>query len=106
MPLEKVPAFLKARPCSKKSDNNRFRVPIHFATNRFTSEVSASASIVLPCQAVGGCEGTGTRPDCLANRADKKIEGPLREKNPRKSRNSRRRSNDCGHCTGRSRQVC
>jgi len=38
MPLEKVPAFLKARSRSKKSDNNRFRVPIHFATNRFTSE--------------------------------------------------------------------
>ena len=35
MPLEKVPAFLKCHPCSKK---NCFRVPIYFATNRFTFE--------------------------------------------------------------------
>jgi len=31
-------------------------------------------------------EGTGTRPDYLANRADQKIEGPLGEKIARKSR--------------------
>ena len=37
-----------------------------------------------------GTEGTGTRPDYLANRADKKIEGPLEEKIAQKSRNSRR----------------
>jgi len=32
-------------------------------------------------------EGTGTRQDYLANRADKKIEGPLGKKIARKSRN-------------------
>jgi len=37
-----------------------------------------------------GTEGTGTRPDYLANRADKKNEGPLEEKIAQKSRNSRR----------------
>ena len=39
MPGEKIPAFLKShqwRP--KKYQNNRFRVPIHFATNCFTFE--------------------------------------------------------------------
>jgi len=38
MPWEKVLAFLKSHPCTKKPENNRFRVPIHFATNRFTFE--------------------------------------------------------------------
>jgi len=33
-------------------------------------------------------EGTGTRPDYLVNRADKKIEGPFGKKLARKSRNS------------------
>jgi len=38
MPLEKVLAFLKSLPCSKKLKNNRFRVPIQFATIRFSFE--------------------------------------------------------------------
>jgi len=33
-------------------------------------------------------EGTGTRPDYLVKRADKKIEGPFEEKFAQKSRNS------------------
>jgi len=37
-------------------------------------------------------EGTGTPPDYLVNRADKKIEGPLGKKIAPKSRNSRRMS--------------
>jgi len=38
MPWEKVLVFLKSHPCGQKLENNRFRVPIHFATNRFTFE--------------------------------------------------------------------
>ena len=34
----KVPAFQTFHPCGKKPENNRSRVPIHFATNRFTCE--------------------------------------------------------------------
>ena len=36
----------------------------------------------------GTSEGTGTRPDSLANRADQKNEGPHGKKSVRKSRNS------------------
>ena len=39
-------------------------------------------------------EGTGTRPDYLVNRADKKTEG-TREKSAQKSRNSRKVSGGC-----------
>ena len=38
MPREKVLAFLKSHPWVKKPENNRFRVPIHSETNRFTLE--------------------------------------------------------------------
>jgi len=35
MPWEKVLAFLKSHRVVQKPENNCFRVPIHFATNRF-----------------------------------------------------------------------
>jgi len=38
LPREKVPAFLKSHQWAKKREDNRFRVPIHFATDRFTFE--------------------------------------------------------------------
>ena len=38
MPWEKVLAFLKSPVVPKKPENNRFRFPIRFATNRFTFE--------------------------------------------------------------------
>jgi len=43
---------------------------------------------VLLCGFSTGDEATGTRPDYLVNRADKKIQWPLGKKNSRKSRNS------------------
>jgi len=38
MSLRKVPAFLKFHLRRKTPQNNRFRVPIHLATTRFTFE--------------------------------------------------------------------
>jgi len=37
-PWQKIVAFLESHTCTRKLQNNRFRVPIHFATNRFTFE--------------------------------------------------------------------
>jgi len=38
MPWEKVLVFLKSHRAVKKPENNSFRVPIDFATNRLTFE--------------------------------------------------------------------
>jgi len=48
MPWGKDPAFLKSHPCYKKNwKNNRFCVPVDFATNRFTSEIFATPPPLL-----------------------------------------------------------
>jgi len=41
MPWGKVPAFkfLKSHHCAKRTENNRFCVPVHFAINCFTFEI-------------------------------------------------------------------
>ena len=36
---KKVPEFPKVHRCNQKKNINRFRVPIHFATNHFTFEI-------------------------------------------------------------------
>jgi len=51
-----------------------------------------AASLGLKPRARIAWEGTGTLPDYLANRADKKNEGPVGKKIARKSRISRRLS--------------
>jgi hypothetical protein len=76
-------------PCPRRPHPHRSRASYFSISVQFVSRVAPE----LWCQHdspsnLAQCEGTGTRPDYLANRADQKNEGPGFPCN-RKSRNSR-----------------